>query len=270
MEDFAERYGPWALVAGASEGIGAAFARALARRGIHPVLVARRAEPLEAAEREIARIAPVQVRRIALDLARADAAAALEREVSDLDVGLVVYNAALAPAGSFLEIPLEEQLAAIDVNVRGPLALAHRMGRRLAARGRGGIVLLSSLTAFQGSPFVATYGASKAFLLALAEGLWFELGPRGVDVLAVCAGATRTPGYLRRGRSAPGELEPDRVAAEALARLAHGPSMIPGRVNRLASQLMRRALPRRAAIRIMAGQTRPPTLPPPPAQTRKR
>ena len=261
MDDFVKRYGPWALIAGASEGIGAAFARALAQRGINLVLVARRSERLEAAEREIIGLAPVQVRRVALDLARADAAVVLEQEVADLDIGLVVYNAALAPGGAFLEIPLAEQLAAIDVNVRGPLALAHRFGRRLAARGSGGIVLLSSLTAFQGSPFVATYGASKSFLLTLAEGLWFELAPRGIDVLAVCAGATRTPGYLRRSQQrAPGELQPDQVAREALARLGRGPSMIPGRFNRFASQLMRRVLSRRATIRIMGGQTRHLTL----------
>ena len=263
MDDFVKRYGPWALIAGASEGIGAAFARALAQRGIHLVLVARRSEPLEAAEREITALAPVQVRRVALDLARADAAAVLEQEVADLDIGLVVYNAALAPGGAFLEIPLDEQLAAIDANVRGPLALTHRFGRRLAARGSGGIVLLSSLTAFQGSPFVATYGASKSFLLTLAEGLWFELAPRGVDVLAVCAGATRTPSYLRRSKQrAPGELEPDQVAREALASLGRGPSMIPGRFNRLASQLMRRVLSRRATIRIMGAQTSHLTLSP--------
>ncbi len=261
MAEFAERYGPWALIAGASEGIGAAFARELAQRGIHLLLVARRREPLEAAKREIAAISGVQVRCVALDLSRADAPAILEQEIESLDVGLLVYNAALAPGGAFLELPLDEQLAAIDVNVRGPLALAHGVGRRLAARGRGGIVLLSSLTAFQGSPFVATYGASKAFLLALAEGLWFELAPRGVDVLAVCAGATRTPGYLRRAqRRAPGELQPEQVAREALARLAHGPSMIPGRFNRLASQLMRRVLSRRATIRIMGAQTKHLTL----------
>jgi short-subunit dehydrogenase len=150
VDDFVKRYGPWALIAGASEGIGAAFARALALRGVHLVLVARRSEPLEAARREIAALAPVEVRCVALDLARADAAEMLEQAVADLDVGLVVYNAALAPGGWFLDLPLETQLAAIDVNVRGPLALAHRFGRRLAARGRGGIVLLSSLTAFQG------------------------------------------------------------------------------------------------------------------------
>jgi len=261
VDEFRKRYGPWALIAGASEGIGAAFARALAARGIHLVLVARRESPLRALEQELEAGAAVQLRCVPLDLSQPDAAVRLEQELADLDLGLVVYNAALAPLGPFLESPLDAQLAAIDVNVRGPLALAHRFGRRLAARGRGGIVLLSSLTAFQGSPFVATYGATKSFLLALAEGLWFELAPRGVDVLAVCAGATRTPSYLRRSpRKAPGELEPDQVAREALARLGRGPSMIPGRFNRFASQLMRRALPRRTAVRLMGAQTRPLTL----------
>ena len=164
VDAFVKRYGPWALVAGASEGIGAAFARELARRGLNLVLVARRLEPLEATAREIAGVAKVQVRCVSLDLARADAAAVLAEELADLDIGLVVYNAALAPAGALLEIPLAEQLAAIDVNVRGPLSMAHNFGQRLASRGSGGIVFLSSLTAFQGSPFVATYGASKSFL----------------------------------------------------------------------------------------------------------
>jgi short-subunit dehydrogenase len=257
VDSFAKRYGPWALVAGASEGIGEAFARELARRGLNLALVARRREPLEQAARAIAAETGVQVRSLALDLAGEDAAAALERGLADLDVGLVVYNAALAPTGRFLQLPLAEQLSAIDVNVRGPLAVAHGFGARMAARGSGGIILLSSLTAFQGSPFVATYGGTKAFLLTLAEGLWYELAPAGVDVLAVCAGATRSPRYLKSavGR-APGELEPDQVAREALAALGRGPLMIPGRFNRFASQLMRRLLPRRATIRIMGGQTR--------------
>jgi short-subunit dehydrogenase len=116
---------------------------------------------------------------------------------------------------------------------------------------------MSSLTAFQGSPFVTTYGATKSFLLSLAEGLWYELSPHGVDVLCVLAGATRTPGYLRQRAQggAPGELEPEQVAREALAKLGREPSMIPGRFNRLASQLLRRVLPRRAAIRMMGAQT---------------
>jgi hypothetical protein len=257
VDAFTKRYGPWALIAGASEGIGAAFAAELARRGLNLVLVARRLGPLEATAQEIARLAKVEVRCIPLDLTRADAAALLETEVADLEIGLLVYNAALAPTGTFLEIPLEEQISAIDVNVRGPLGMAHRFGQRMATRGAGGIILLSSLTAFQGSPYVATYGATKSFLLTLAEGIWFELAPRGVDVLAVCAGATRTPRYLKSAKGrAPGELDPGQVAREALACLGHGPLMIPGRFNRFASQLLRRLLPRRATIRIMGGQTR--------------
>lgn len=258
MSEFAKRYGPWAMVAGASEGIGAAFARALARRGLDVVLVARRREPLAELEREITVSAAVRARVISLDLAGADAGAQLDRQTADLDVGLVVYNAALSPKGTFLDIPLAAQQAAIDVNVHRPLELAHRFGHRLAARGSGGIVLLSSLTAFQGSPFVTTYGATKSFLLAFAEGLWFELAPRGVDVLAVCAGATRTPNYLRQRppSGAPGELDPEVVAEEALAHLGRGSSMIPGRFNRFASQIMRRLLSRRAAIRLMGAQTR--------------
>jgi len=255
--EFATRYGPCALIAGASEGIGAAFARELARRGLDLVLVARRPEPLAARAREIAGFASVRVRCLPLDLERADAGATIERELAGEEVGLVVYNAALAPGGPFLELPLDRQLAALDVNTRGPLELAHRFGRRMASRGRGGVVLMSSLTAFQGSPFVTTYGATKSFLLSLAEGLWYELSPHGVDVLCVLAGATRTPSYLRQRAQggAPGELEPQQVAREALAKLGRDPSMIPGRFNRFASQLLRRVLPRRTAIRIMGAQT---------------
>lgn len=256
-KDFAGRYGRWAVIAGASEGLGAAFAREAARRGLDVVLVARRADALEAVRKEIAESQGREVRCVALDLARPDAAATLERTLADLDVGLVVYNAAFSPVGSFLEIPLDEQLRAVDVNVRGPISMAHGFGRRLAQRGRGGIVLLSSLTAFQGSPFVATYGATKSFVLSLAEALWLELAPSGVAVLGVCAGATRTPAYLRRsaGRT-PGELEPERVAREAFDQLPRGPFMIPGRFNRIASWTMRRLLPRRTTIRIMGSQTR--------------
>jgi hypothetical protein len=253
---FTARYGPWAVVAGASEGLGAAFAAALAARGVNLVLVARRESALDEVKRAL-QPCGVEVRCLPLDLGRSDAAQVVEAATATLDVGLLVYNAALSPGGPFLDLPLEEQQRAIDVNVRGPLALSHGVGRRLAARGRGGLVLLSSLTAFQGSPLLATYGATKAFNLSLAEALWSELGPLGVDVLAVCAGATRTPGYLRRTPSgAPGELEPRAVAEEALDSLARGPLLIPGRFNRFASFLLRRLLPRRVAIGILAGEAK--------------
>ncbi len=255
---FASRYGPWAVVAGASEGMGAEFARQLSARGLKVVLIARREQVLT----ELARTLPGETRCLALDLAQPDAAAQIAAATAELDVGLLVYNAALSPIGPFAEQSLEENLRALDVNVRTPTALAHHFVPRLIKRGRGGLVLLSSLTAFQGSPFVATYGATKSYNLALAEGLWAELRGTGVDVLSVCAGATATPNLLKAiTKPPPGMQQPAEVVREALDGLARGPVLIPGAFNRFASFFMRRVLSRRTTIQIMGDQTRKLQLP---------
>lgn len=256
---FTERYGPWAVVAGASEGLGAQFAKQLSERGLKVVLIARR----ENVVKELAATLPTETKCLPLDLASPDAADRIAEFTRELDVGLVVYNAALSPIGPFLEQPLADNLKAIDVNVKTPTALMHHFAPRLVKRGKGGLVLLSSLTAFQGSPFVATYGATKSFNLALAEGLWAELRNSGVDVLAVCAGATATPNLLKSvNKLPPGTQQPAEVVREALNSLSAGPLLIPGRFNRFASFLLRRLLPRRVTIQIMAGQTRKLQLPP--------
>lgn len=255
MTSFASRYGPWAVVAGASEGLGAAFAQSLARRGLNVALIARRAEKLAEVRAALAKVSQVQVRELVLDLSAADAAAQAAGALADVEVGLCVYNAAVSPHGAFLSQSLEENLRAVDVNVRGPLSFAHHFGKPMAARGRGALLFLSSLTAFQGSPLLATYGATKSFNLAFAEALWDELRGQGVDALAVCAGATRTPNFLKAAATAPGILEPEQVAEEALGRLG-APLMIPGVFNRLASFFMRRLLPRRTTIAIMGAQAR--------------
>ena len=261
-EDFVRRYGSWAVVAGASEGLGAAWAEALASRGLHLVLFARRSEVLEATAAAIRARHAVHIRAHVLDLASTGFATQLERLADELEVGFGVFNAAHAPRGQFLDLTLDDQLRSVDVNCRGPLTLAHVLGRRMAARGRGGLVLMSSLTAFQGSPFIATYGATKAFNLVLGEGLWFELQARGVDVLACAAGATRTPGFLRASpHGEPGMIEPAQAVEEALGGLGRSGVMIPGRFNRLASFLMRRILPRGTAVGILGNRTRNLTLP---------
>lgn len=239
--------------------MGAEFARQLSARGLKVVLVARR----EAVLQELAATFSTETKCLALDLASPDAAQRLDDFTRELDVGLVVYNAALSPIGPFIEQSLEENLRALDVNVRTPTAVAHRFLPRLLKRQRGALVLLSSLTAFQGSPFVSTYGATKSYNLALAEGLWAELRGTGVEVLAVCAGATATPNLLKATTAPPpGMLQPGEVVREALEHLDRGPLFIPGAFNRLASFLMRRLLPRRATIRIMGAQTRKLQLPP--------
>jgi len=257
---FAERYGPWALVAGASDGLGAAFGRALAGRGLDVVLVARRAGRLEDLAREIRAAHGVEVRTVVLDLARPDLVPALDRATADLEVGLVVYNAGLSVIGPFLDQPVESHLETLRVNCRGPLALAHHFGRSMARRGRGGIVLMSSLAGLQGSALLASYSASKAFDLVLGESLWEELGGQGVDVLACCAGATRTPNYIasrpRRGRVDAPEMEPGQVVGEALSALGSRGSLVAGTTNRLLDLLMHRLLPRSLAVRIMGSSMR--------------
>lgn len=255
--DFATRYGKVALIAGASSGLGAEFAHQLAARGLDLVLLARRAELLDTLAAELRATHRVEVRTAAVDLGGADLLERTRAATAGLDVGLVVYNAAHSLIGPFLEQPLADKLRIIDVNCRGPLTLADEFGRAMAARGRGGLLIMASMAAAQGSPLVATYAASKAFDLVLAEGLWEELGKHGVDVLACRAGATRTPNYEASKPSGKVPImEPAAVVKRALDSLGKRPSIVPGFVNRLGDVFMTRVLSRRAAIVFMGKTTR--------------
>lgn len=259
QRSFLSSYGPWALVAGGSEGIGAAFAETLAARGLSLILAALPGEALAQAA-AAARARGAEVLEAPLDLAAPDAAERLAAIAGEREVGLLVYNAAFVPIGTFLGTPLADKLRALDVNCRGPLLLADRFGPAMAARGRGGIVLLSSLAGTCGAALMGTYAATKAFNHVLAEALWAELAARGVDVLALRPGATRTPGWLR-SRPAPGAvplpvLEPQEVVDAALAALGRGPSIIPGRWNRLAGLALARLLPRRVAVAMLSDAAR--------------
>jgi short-subunit dehydrogenase len=257
IEAFRERYGEWGLVAGASEGLGAAFAEALARKGLGLILLARRADVLETLASRLRSEHRVEVRTVACDLAAPTFAERVTDSTRDLDVGVAVYNAAFSFVAPLLDRPLEDALRVVDVNIRGPLVLVHTLVPRMIARGRGAVVLMSSLAGFQGAPRLAAYAASKAFTTVLGESLWAELAPSGVDVVASCAGAIRTPGYARTlQKEAPGTLDATEVAERTLAALGHGPLVIPGATNRLASHFMRRLLSRRQAVGIMGKSVR--------------
>ena len=255
---FARRYGPWALVTGASSGIGAEFTRQLAARGLHLVLVARRKDRLDALAAELTATHGVEARSVELDLARPDFLPELERATAGLEVGLLVNNAGFGWKGRFLDSDLETQLAMLDVNCRASLVLAHTYGRPMAARARGGIVFTSSTAAFQGLPFSSHYAATKGYGLQLAEGLWYELEGNGVDVLALCPGPTDTEGPRRTGVD-PSKIpvkmmEVGPVVEGALASLGRAPVVIPGLVNRL-TYLAVRLTPRRLATSL-AGRNR--------------
>lgn len=245
-------YGRWAVVAGASEGLGRAFAEALAAAGHDLVLLARREELLEQVAEAIRSAHGVEVETAVVDLARPGLAETLAPLV-EREVGVLVYNAAYAPIGVFLEQPLERLEQVVDVNVRGALTAVHVFAPSMKARGRGGIVLMASLAGLQGTPRLATYAATKAFTIALGEALWHELAP--VDVTVSIAGAVRTPGYEGAAREeAPGTLDAAEVARQSLEALGRGPRVIPGWTNRLASTVMG-WLGRRRAVRLMADQT---------------
>ncbi len=241
-------YGPWALIAGASEGIGAAFATRIAAAGINVVLVARRTEPLHA----LARTLTVQTRVLSADLSGSDGVSTVFDTTDDLEIGLVVANAAWAPIGSFLTTDEASLRQAIDLNCTATLRLARHYLPMMAERGRGGFVVMSSMAGQQGSPGITTYAATKAFGGVLAEGLWAEMRPRGVDVIACAPGAVETPGLARsKSKRAPGTVSPDVVAEAALAQLGRRPRTVPGGFMKFAA-VTQRVLPKRTAISIIA------------------
>lgn len=239
-------------MAGASEGLGAAWSEALARRGLNVLAVARRPEPLEQTARRLTDKYGVEVRALTADLAEPEFVDRLVAAGSGLEIGTVVYNAAFSFTGPLLDHSLKDAQRLVDVNVRGPLAVIHALVPAMVERRRGTLVLMSSLTGNQGGPGLAAYSASKAFITSLAESLHAELRPAGVDVLACVAGAVRTPGYVATvGHDAPGTLDPEQVVEAALAGLGRAALVTPGGTNKLAAFVMRRLLPRAAATAIM-------------------
>jgi short-subunit dehydrogenase len=253
---FASTYGPYAVVAGGSDGLGAAFAEAIARRGVNLVLLARQEDRLAAASARLREDYDVDVIAIAVDLADWDS---VTRRIGELtaSIGLLVYDAAYAPIGRFEDVTDDQLAQAAAVNVRAPLLLAKLLSAPMIERGRGGIVLMSSLAGSQGSPNIAAYAATKAFTTILAEGLWSELKPQGVDVLACVAGAILTPGYQQAegAKPAPGTLAAEVVAEQTLNALGKGPIVVPGAVNKVSRFVLTRLLSRRAAIALMSKNT---------------
>jgi short-subunit dehydrogenase len=256
---FAQRYGPWALVVGASDGLGAAFADELARRGVNVILAARRQPLLDEVAARLRTDHGIETQVVPVDLAQPDATTTIVAAIGNRDVGLLVCNAAISSIGPFLAQPPDLLDTVIDVNVRSATRLARSLGPALVDRGRGGIVLLGSVASMQGVALVAEYAATKAYLRTLAEGLWSELKPHGVDVLACCPGLVRTPtweaGAPRPSRLAPAPMTASAVARRTFAALGRTPVVVPGLGNRF-GVLALKFLPRRAVLALVSSQTR--------------
>ena len=256
---FRSAYGPCALIAGAAVGLGAEYARQVAAHGLDLVLLDRDSEPLAATTAAIRASYGVDVRPFTVDLARADLIDALRPAVADREIGLLVYNAALGTVAPFFELAPAHVDTMLDVNCRAPLRLVQALVPPMIKRRRGGLILMSSLSGSIGSAQLAVYAATKAFALVLADALWAELRPHGVDVLAVQPGSTRTPGWLSSqptGADAPAlpAMEPAEVVREALGALGVEPNVVPGEINRQGAEALAR-LPRRQAIELVSGVT---------------
>jgi short-subunit dehydrogenase len=231
--DFSQRYGPWAVVTGASSGIGEAFAHALAKRGVRSLLVARRTRELERVADEVRKATGVECATLTADLADPNFIDAVEERTRDLDVGLVVSNAGYNPIGTFAERTREELCRILDVNCRAPMLLAHAFRPRLLERGRGGFLITGSVEGFFGVPYSAPYAASKNYVLALGEALWGESLDTDIDVLVLAPSTTDTAIIRARNmQNYPGIMQPGEVAEHGLVQLREGPVTVPGEANR--------------------------------------
>lgn len=237
LSAWSERFGGAAVVTGASSGIGEAFARALAARGMNLILVAREGERLEILARTLEAEHQIRAIPMAVDLADPDIAQTVSAgaQAAGLSVGLLVNNAGYGLFGDFTEQDPSEQAGMIDVNCRAPVALARKFAPEMVARGRGGIIFVASTAAYQPTPYFSVYAATKVFDLFLGEALWAELQPHGVEVLALSPGHVPTGFQARSGdplTNPPGGVSrPDEVVATALSALGRKPSAISGLRN---------------------------------------
>jgi uncharacterized protein len=256
MSTNAHQFGPWAVVTGASSGIGREFAGQLAAAGINTVLVARRLDMLRDIGAELADRTGVDYRAVGVDLSDPGVLAPIAEATNDIDVGLLVSNAGALLPGPFVDSDLQAQRAVLRLNTDAHLGLSHHFGARMARRGRGGIVLVSALGAIHGVPYLAHTAATKAYVASLGAGLHGELAKRGVHVTVLHPGPTRTPALAEFG------LDPDKLpippmtphqcVREALRALERNRARcIPGRINRVTTALVPPALTRSMMSRML-------------------
>lgn len=253
---FKDRYGPVAIVTGASSGIGMAFAETLAARGLDLVLVARRIERLDELAARLSAAHGIAAHTLQIDLAQEDAAARIIDATSTLDVGLLISNAGFSMKGDHAGNDPALLTEMLMVNCHIPLHLTRGLIPRLRARGKGGIVLTSSIEGLLGCPYSSAYSATKALVKSLGEGLWAELQPDGIDVLTLCPGATETESLAKSGvdvSTMQNIMQPDEVVRLTLENIANGPTFISSaHYQAMFEQLL--ALPRRDALLAMANR----------------
>ena len=248
-----EKHGPWSVIAGGSEGLAVEFADRLAAAGINIVLLARSREKMDALAANLRERHSVAVRCAVVDLTAPDMLDQVTAATQGLQVGSLFYVAgAGGEAALLVDQPLEDIRRTVDLNVVGQTLLARHFGKMMVARGSGAILLVGSLGCVAGSKQLAVYAAAKAYTQILAEGLWAEMQPMGVDVAALLIGRTRTPALERSETGKASDMptaEPAEVVDFALQNLQQGPVILPEELQQAFDGL--RSMPRAKAVKIM-------------------
>lgn len=260
LKKLKEKYGPWAVIVGGSTGMGEAYARILGSQGINLVLLGLEKDLLDKLAKELEENLKISVRTITANLADENTFNKIKEKTEDIKVNMLIYNAAVEYLGPFFNTELKQHLTMLDVNCRSMLIFVEHFGRLMKERKKGGIILVSSMSCLVGSPYITHYGASKAYIRNIAEGLWYELKPFNIDVICVIPGKTATPNYIasnpddNKGLFAKGPMEPMAVAKEAIKRIGKDPSFTPGFTNKLATFILRRLLSNKKGI-VVGGKT---------------
>lgn len=249
-KEFKQKYGPWAVVTGASSGIGLEIATRLAEIGLNLIINSRNDEKLQALKQELIALYDIEICIVAADVATSEGIAAIAQATNDIEVGLLVASAGFGTSGFFINSKLTEEINMLRVNCEAVLALTHVFGRQFAHQKRGGIILLSSIVAFQGVPKAANYAATKAFIQSLAEALHIELKPHNVDVLAAAPGPVRSGFEKRANMIMDFGLTPSQVGWPILAALGKKATVFPGWITKVLTSSLS-ILPRWAKVKVM-------------------
>ncbi len=250
MKKFKEKYGDWALITGASSGIGKCFAETLAPMGFNLILVARSEKKLNHISIELSSSHSIKCRVIVADLTKEKSVNHIIEQTQDINIGLLINNAGYSLTGDFIADTQNSQTDLMKINSLIPMQLCHWFGQKMQVKGKGGIINVSSVSGIMPLPNWTTYSASKSFLKSFSESLWYELKPKGIDIIALCPGATKT-NFHKTAKVNSNGLLPKKIVEAGIKKLGKTPSVIVGTSNKFLVFIMS-ILPLKMKIRLGA------------------
>lgn len=244
------KYGHWAIITGASSGIGLELATQLVKAGFNLVINSRHLDKLQEVEKHLKSLANIDVKIVASDVSETEGLDRIIESTQGLNVGLLIVSAGYGTSGNFINSSLHSEIDMLKVNCEALLSLTHYYSRQFVQQKRGGIILMSSMVAFQGTPYSANYAATKAYVQTLAEGLAVELKPHGVDVLAAAPGPVESGFSQRANMKMSMSLTPSQVGVPILMALGRKTTVLPGLLTKILVYSLR-TVPRWGKIKIM-------------------